>query len=251
MRFCVPVKRVIDYRVHVQLKPDATGVLTNGVKHAMNPFDEIALEQALRLREQGIATEVHAVAVGDDASDETLRSALAMGADKAVRIVSNEPLQPFPLAQCFTAFVKRMDASCVLMGKQAIDDDCNQTGQLLAGLLGWSQGTFASEISFSEDCSSASVTREIDGGLETVLCQMPAVITADLRLCEPRLPSLPNIMKAKSKPIERLTFEELEVSIHNTLQVSNYRKPPLRQGGEVLPSFDALIEVLKSKGVLS
>jgi len=251
MRLCVPIKRVIDYRVHVQLKPDSSGVLTQGVKHAMNPFDEIALEQALRLREQGVATEVVAVTAGDDASTDTLRTALAMGADTATRIVCDESPQPFALASLLAAFAKRIEASCVLMGKQAIDDDCNQTGQLLAGFLGWSQGTFASDLSFSDDCSSVTVTREIDGGLETIACQMPAVITADLRLCEPRLPSLPNIMKAKSKPIETITPDELGVTLQNTLSISNYRKPPARQGGEVIPSFDALMEALKSKGVLS
>lgn len=250
MRLCVPIKRVIDYRVHVQLKPNSSGVLTQGVKHAINPFDEIALEQALRLREQGVASEVLVVAAGDAASDDTLRTALAMGADKAARIACDEVPQPFALAKLLAAYVKRIEASCVMMGKQAIDDDCNQTGQLLAGFLGWSQGTFASELTFSDDRSSVTVTREIDGGLETLLCQMPAVVTADLRLCEPRLPSLPNIMKAKSKPIEKLTLDDLGVTLQNTLSISNYRKPSPRQGGEVLPSFEVLMEALTSKGVL-
>ena len=203
MKILVPVKRVIDYNVKVRVKSDQSGVELSNVKMSMNPFDEIAVEEAIRLKEAGNAEEIIAVSIGPDKAQETLRTALAMGADRAILVKTDDEVEPLAVAKILKAIVEEENPEIVLLGKQAIDDDCNQTGQMLAALLGWGQGTFASEVKL--DDSSVNVTREIDGGLETVKLNLPAVITSDLRLNEPRYASLPNIMKAKRKPLDEKT----------------------------------------------
>ncbi|MGR0189189.1 electron transfer flavoprotein subunit beta/FixA family protein, partial [Azospirillum aestuarii] len=225
----VPVKRVVDYNVKIRVKADGSGVETANVKMSMNPFDEIAVEEAVRLKEAGKATEVIVVTVGPTAAQETLRTALAMGADRGILVQTDAETQPLAVAKVLKALVDKEGPTLVILGKQAIDDDCNQTGQMLAALLGWPQGTFASKVVPGE--GSVTVTREIDGGLETVQLTLPAVVTADLRLNEPRYASLPNIMKAKKKPIETLAPDALGVDVAPRLTTLKVAEPAKRKAG--------------------
>ncbi|MCG5236622.1 electron transfer flavoprotein subunit beta/FixA family protein [Xanthobacter oligotrophicus] len=245
MKVIVPVKRVVDYNVKVRVKADGSGVETANVKMSMNPFDEIAVEEALRLREAGAAEEVIAVSVGTSACQETLRTALAMGADRAILVETAEETQPLGVAKALRAVVEREAARLVVLGKQAIDDDCNQTGQMLAGLLGWGQGTFASKISVSS--GTVVVTRETDAGLETVELALPVILTADLRLNEPRYASLPNIMKAKKKPLTVVTASDLGVDMAPRLQTLKVTEPRRRGGGIKVADIAALVEKLKTE----
>ena len=245
MKVLVPVKRVVDYNVKIRVKPDGSGVETANVKMSMNPFDEIAVEEAVRLKEAGTATEVIAVSLGVQSAQETIRTALAMGADRGVHVVTDLELQPLAVAKALVAIVEREKPELVILGKQAIDDDCNQTGQMLAALLGWPQGTFASKLVVAD--GHATVTREVDGGLETVRLKLPAVITADLRMNEPRYASLPNIMKAKKKPIAALAPGDLGVDLAPRLKTLKVAEPPKRQGGIKVASVEALVEKLKNE----
>jgi len=245
MRVMVGVKRVIDYAVKIRVKPDNSGVETNNVKMSMNPFDEIAVEEAVRLKEKKVATEIVAVTVGPTAAQEQLRTALAMGADRAIHVVTDKATLPLHVAKMFKALVEKEEPSMVLLGKQAIDDDCNQTGQMLAALMGWPQGAFASEISV--DDGKLTVVRETDGGLETVAMKLPAVVTADLRLNEPRYATLPNIMKAKKKKLEKVKPEDLGVEIKEHLSVTNVSEPPKRQAGIIVESIDELVDKLRNE----
>jgi electron transfer flavoprotein beta subunit len=245
MKVLVAVKRVIDYNVKIRVKPDGTGVETANVKMSMNPFDEIGVEEALRLKEKGAASEVIAVSLGPQACQETIRTALAMGADRGVHVVTDAELQPLAVAKLLAAVVKKEGPGLVIVGKQAIDDDCNQTGQMLSALLGWSQGTFASKVVV--DSGNLNVTREVDGGLETVTLKLPAVVTTDLRLNEPRYASLPNIMKAKKKPIEALTPEALGVDPAPRLKVLKVEEPPKRQAGVKVKSVAELVDKLRNE----
>ena len=245
MKILVPVKRVIDYNVKIRVKPDGSGVETANVKMSMNPFDEIAVEESVRLKEAGTATEVIAVSLGVQASQETIRTALAMGADRGIHVVTDQEVQPLAVAKALAAIVAREKPDLVLMGKQAIDDDCNQTGQMLAALLGWSQGTFASKLVVSD--GGVTVTREVDGGLETVRLTLPAVVTVDLRMNEPRYASLPNIMKAKKKPIAALTPADLGVDLAPRLKTLKVEEPPKRKGGVKVASVEALVEKLRNE----
>ena len=243
MKLLVAVKRVIDYNVKVRVKGDETGVETANVKMSMNPFDEIAVEEAVRLLEAGTATEVVAVSLGVQQCQETIRTALAMGADRGILVKTDRELQPLAVAKLLAKLVEQESPDAVILGKQAIDDDSNQTGQMLAGLLGWSQGTFASEISLAE--GKANVIREIDGGLQTISIDLPTIITTDLRLNEPRYASLPNIMKAKKKEIVEMTPEELGVDIAPRLTTLKVTEPPKREGGIKVETVTELIEKLK------
>jgi len=245
MKVLVAVKRVVDFNVKVRVKPDGSGVETTNVKMSMNPFDEIGVEEALRLKEKGAASEVVAVSLGAQACQETIRTALAMGADRGVHVLSDAELQPLAVAKLLAAVVKKEQPGLVIVGKQAIDDDCNQTGQMLSALLGWSQGTFASKLELKD--GGLSVTREVDGGLETVALTMPAVITTDLRLNEPRYASLPNIMKAKKKPIDQLTPEALGVDAAPRLKVLKVDEPPKRQAGTKVKTVAELVQKLKNE----
>ena len=245
MKILVATKRVIDYNVKVRVKADHTGVETTNVKMSMNPFDEIAVEEALRLKEAGIASEVVAVSLGEAKCQETLRTALAMGADRAVLVQAERELQPLAVAKLLKALVAREEPRLVIMGKQAIDDDSNQTGQMLAALLGWPQGTFASNLSVAED--QVEVTREIDGGLETLSLTLPAVITTDLRLNEPRYASLPNIMKAKKKPLDTMTPEDLGVDVTPRLSVLKVIEPPVREAGIRVNTVAELVDKLHNE----
>ena len=245
MKVIVPVKRVVDYNVKVRVKADGSGIETANVKMSMNPFDEIAVEEALRLREAGAAEEVIAVSVGTSACQETLRTALAMGVDRAILVETAEETQPLGVAKALRAVVEREAARLVVLGKQAIDDDCNQTGQMLAGLLGWGQGTFASKISVSS--GTVVVTRETDAGLETVELALPVILTADLRLNEPRYASLPNIMKAKKKPLTVVTASDLGVDMAPRLQTLKVTEPPRRGGGIKVADIAALVDKLKTE----
>ena len=245
MKVLVPVKRVVDYNVKIRVKPDGSGVETANVKMSMNPFDEIAVEEAVRLKEAGTATEVIAVSLGVQSAQETIRTALAMGADRGVHVVTDLELQPLAVAKALVAIVEREKPELVILGKQAIDDDCNQTGQMLAALLGWPQGTFASKLVVAD--GYATVTREVDGGLETVRLKLPAVITVDLRMNEPRYASLPNIMKAKKKPIAALAPGDLGVDLAPRLKTLKVAEPPKRQGGIKVASVEALVEKLKNE----
>ena len=246
MKILVPVKRVIDYNVKPRVKPDGTGVDLNNVKMSMNPFDEIAVEEALRLREKGVATEVIAVSVGPEKAQETLRTALAMGADRAILVVA-EDVEPLGVAKLLAKIMEEEAPGLVILGKQAIDDDSNQTGQMLAALTGRPQGTFASAVEVSGD--SVSVTREVDGGSETVSLQTPAIITTDLRLNEPRYASLPNIMKAKSKPMAMKTPADYGVDVSPRLTTLKVTEPPVRSAGIKVPDVDTLVAKLKEMGV--
>ncbi|MEI6558912.1 MAG: electron transfer flavoprotein subunit beta/FixA family protein [Rhodospirillaceae bacterium] len=245
MKVLVPVKRVVDYNVKIRVKPDGSGVETANVKMSMNPFDEIAVEESVRLKEAGIATDVIVVSLGVQAAQETIRTALAMGADRGIHVVSDLELQPLAVAKALVAIVGREKPDLVILGKQAIDDDCNQTGQMLAALLGWAQGTFASKLVIAD--GQATVTREVDGGLETVRLKLPAVITVDLRMNEPRYASLPNIMKAKKKPIAALSPGDLGVDLTPRLKTLKVAEPPRRKGGIKVASVEALVEKLKNE----
>ncbi len=246
MKILVPVKRVIDYNVKPRVKADGTGVDLANVKMSMNPFDEIAVEEALRLREKGAATEVIAVSVGPEKAQETLRTALAMGADRAILVVA-EDVEPLGVAKLLAKIMEEEAPGLVILGKQAIDDDSNQTGQMLAALTGRPQGTFASAVEVSGD--SVSVTREVDGGSETVSLKTPAIITTDLRLNEPRYASLPNIMKAKSKPMAMKTPADYGVDVSPRLKTLKVNEPPVRSAGIKVPDVDTLVAKLKEMGV--
>jgi electron transfer flavoprotein beta subunit len=245
MKILVAVKRVIDFNVKIRVKPDKTGVETANVKMSMNPFDEIGVEEAVRLKEGGGATEIVAVSMGPQQCQETIRTALAMGADRGIHVLSDAELQPLAVAKLLKALVDKEQPQLVILGKQAIDDDSNQTGQMLAALLGWSQGTFASKLKL--DGGKATVTREIDGGLETVELKLPAVVTTDLRLNEPRYASLPNIMKAKKKPIEQVTPDALKVDVAPRLKTLKVEEPAKRQGGKKVASALELVDKLKNE----
>ncbi len=244
MKVLVPVKRLIDYNVKIRVKSDGSGVETANVKMSMNPFDEISIEEAIRLKEAGIAEEVVAVSLGDQRCQETIRTALAMGADRGILVLSDAELQPLAVAKLLKAIVEREDPALVILGKQAIDDDSNQTGQMLAALLGWPQGTFASKLEIADGV--ATVIREVDGGLETVTLKMPCIVTTDLRLNEPRYASLPNIMKAKKKPIDTLTPDELGVDIAPRLKTLNVVEPPRREAGIKVADVAELVAKLKN-----
>jgi len=245
MKVLVAVKRVIDYNVKVRVKSDGSGVDLANVKMAMNPFDEIAVEQAIRLKEAGDAEEIVVVSAGPPQSQETIRTALAMGADRGILVESDAHLQPLAVSKLFKAIVEREEPGLVLLGKQAIDDDNSQTGQMLAGLLGWSQGTFASRVKIGD--GKVDVTREVDGGLESISLAMPAVITVDLRLNEPRYASLPNIMKAKKKPIDKMTPEDLDVDVTPRVKVVKVAEPPPRKGGVIVESVPELVDKLRNE----
>ena len=245
MKVLVAVKRVVDYNVKVRVKADKTGVDLANVKMSMNPFDEIGVEEALRLREKGVATEVIAVSLGPQAAQETIRTALAMGADRGIHVLTDQELQPLAVAKLLKAVIAKEQPQLVILGKQAIDDDCNQTGQMLAALLGWAQGTFASKVTIAD--GKAEVMREVDGGLETVTLKLPAVITTDLRLNEPRYASLPNIMKAKKKPIEQMTPEALGVDPSPRLVTLKVEEPQKRQGGRKVASVAELVDKLRNE----
>src|SRR6201990_1941621 len=249
MKVLVAVKRVIDYNVKIRVKADNTGVETANVKMSMNPFDEIAVEEAIRMREKGAATEVIVFSAGPAQCQETIRTALAMGADRGVLVQTDAELQPLAVAKLLKAVVDKEQPGLVIVGKQAIDDDSNQTGQMLAALLGWSQGTFASKLTLDGD--SVSVTREVDGGLQTVTLKAPAIITTDLRLNEPRYASLPNIMKAKKKPIEEKAPDAYGVDVTPRLQVLKTTEPPGRKSGAKVGSVAELVSKLKDEaGIL-
>ncbi|MBL27309.1 MAG: electron transfer flavoprotein subunit beta [Rhodospirillaceae bacterium] len=245
MKVLVAVKRVIDYNVKVRVKSDKTGVETANVKMSMNPFDEIAVEEAVRLKEAGKADEIVAVSMGVTQCQETLRTAFAMGADRGIHVLTDAELQPLAVAKLLKAIIDEEKPDLVILGKQAIDDDSNQTGQMLAGLLGWPQGTFASKLDVGD--GSLQVTREIDGGLETEKLTMPAIITTDLRLNEPRYASLPNIMKAKRKPIDQKAPEDYGVDIAPRLKTLKVTEPPKREGGVKVGSVDELVEKLRNE----
>ena len=247
MKILVPVKRVIDYNVKPRVKMDGTGVDLANVKMSMNPFDEIAVEEAIRLKEKGVATEIVAVSVGPQKAQETLRTALAMGADRAILVQTDDEVEPLAVAKILKAIADEETPGLVILGKQAIDDDCNQTGQMLAALMGRPQGTFASKIEVSGD--SVAVTREVDGGLETVKLALPAIVTTDLRLNEPRYASLPNIMKAKSKPLATRAPVDYGVDTAPRLKTLKVSEPPVRSAGIKVADVDALVAKLKELGV--
>jgi electron transfer flavoprotein beta subunit len=249
MKVLVAVKRVVDYNVKVRVKADQSGVETANVKMSMNPFDEIAVEEAIRLKEKGSATEIVAVSMGPQACQETIRTALAMGADRGILVQTDVELQPLAVAKLLKAIIDKEQPRLVILGKQAIDDDCNQTGQMLAALLGWPQGTFASKVAPAAD--TIEVTREVDGGLETVELKLPAIVTTDLRLNEPRYASLPNIMKAKKKPIDDKTPDAYGVDVKPRLQVLKTVEPERRKSGIKVTSVADLVGKLKNEaGVL-
>ncbi len=252
MKVLVPVKRVIDYNVKVRVKADGTGVDLANVKMSMNPFDEIAVEEAIRLKEAGKAEEVIAVSIGVKQAQETLRTALAMGADRAILVVAADDvhtdIEPLAVAKILAKIVEEEQPGLVIAGKQSIDNDMNATGQMLSALLGWSQATFASEVDIDGD--NAKVTREVDGGLQTISVKMPAIITADLRLNEPRYASLPNIMKAKKKPLDEKTAADFGVDVTPRLEIVTTSEPPVRQAGIKVGSVDELVSKLKDAGAL-
>jgi electron transfer flavoprotein beta subunit len=245
MKVLVPVKRVVDYNVKIRVRPDGSGVDTANVKMSMNPFDEIAVEEAIRLKEKGAATEIVAVSLGIAACAETIRTALAMGADRGILVETDAELQPLAVAKLLRAIVQRENPQLVIMGKQAIDDDMNATGQMLAALLGWPQGTFASKLEVAGE--TLNVTREIDGGLETVALTLPAIVTTDLRLNEPRYASLPNIMKARKKPIETLKPDGLGVDPAPRLQTIKVAEPGKRQAGAKVADVAELVGKLRTE----
>ncbi len=245
MKVLVPVKRVVDYNVKVRVKSDQSGVDIANVKMSMNPFDEIAVEEATRLKEKGVATEIIAVSCGVAQSQETLRTAMAIGADRAVLVQTDVELQPLAVAKLLKALVDKEQPQLVILGKQAIDGDANQTGQMLAALLNWPQATFASKVEVSGD--SVSVTREVDGGLETLSLKLPAIITTDLRLNEPRYVTLPNIMKAKKKTLDVVSPEDLGVDVAPRLKTLKVSEPPARSAGVIVADVAALVEKLKNE----
>ncbi|TMV94726.1 electron transfer flavoprotein subunit beta/FixA family protein [Thioclava sp. BHET1] len=252
MKVLVPVKRVIDYNVKARVKADGSGVDLANVKMSMNPFDEIAVEEAIRLKEKGIVEEIIVVSIGVKQAQETLRTALAMGADRAILVVAaddvHQDIEPLAVAKILAKVVEAEDPKMVILGKQAIDNDMNATGQMLAALLGWGQATFASEVVVEGE--AAKVTREVDGGLQTIEVKLPAIVTADLRLNEPRYASLPNIMKAKKKPLEEKTADDFGVDVSPRLEVVSVKEPETRQAGEIVPDVDTLVAKLKEKGVV-
>jgi len=254
MKVLVGVKRAIDYAVKIQIKSDASGVVTQGVKHAMNPFDEIAMEQAVKLKEKKVAKEVIAVSCGPKQSAEVLRTALALGADRAIHVdipeADFDKVQPIHISKILAKLVAKENVDLLIVGKQAIDDDCNQTGQMAAALLNWPQCTFASKFEVSADKKEATCEREIDGGLETIKVKLPSVLTADLRLNTPRYATLPNIMKAKKKPMAKITPKELEVDITPRSQVIKVAEPPKRAGGGKVADVAELVEKIKKLGVV-
>jgi electron transfer flavoprotein beta subunit len=248
MKVLVPVKRVVDYNVKVRVKADGTGVETANVKMSMNPFDEIAVEEAVRLKEKGVATEIIAISAGPSACQEQIRTALAMGADRGILVEHDGVLEPLAVAKILKAIVAKEGPQLVILGKQAIDDDMNATGQMLAALLGWGQGTFASKV--EKDGDTLKVTREVDGGLETVALKLPAIVTTDLRLNEPRYASLPNIMKAKKKPLDETTAEALGVDVAPRLKVLKTAEPAGRSAGVKVANAAELVSKLKTAGVI-
>jgi electron transfer flavoprotein beta subunit len=248
MKILVPVKRVVDFNVKIRVKGDGSGVELSNVKMSMNPFDEIAVEEALRLREAGKASEVVVVSVGPAQAAETIRTGLAMGADRGILVKTDAEMQPLAVAKIFKALAEAEKPGLIILGKQAIDDDCNQTGQMLAALLGWPQGTFASKLVIGD--GAAEVTREVDGGLQTLSLKLPAVVTTDLRLNEPRYASLPNIMKAKKKPLDETTPETLGVDVAPRLKVLKTAEPAGRTAGVKVGSAAELVAKLKTAGVL-
>jgi electron transfer flavoprotein beta subunit len=247
MKILVPVKRVVDYNVKIRVKPDGSGVELANVKMSMNPFDEIAVEEALRLREAGTASEVIAVSIGPAKAKETIRTALAMGADRGILVQTddNAIVEPLAVAKLLKGIAEAEQPGLIILGKQAIDDDCNQTGQMLSALLGWSQATFASKIAIGD--GSAEITREVDGGLETLNVTMPAIVTTDLRLNEPRYASLPNIMKAKKKPLDTKTPADFDVDVAPRLKVISTTEPPTRSAGVIVESVAELVDKLKNE----
>lgn len=245
MKILVAVKRLIDYNVKIRVKPDNTGVETANVKMSMNPFDEIAVEEAVSLKEAGTVDEIIAVSLGPKASQETIRTALAMGCDRGIHVETDDELQPLAVAKLLKGIIEKESPDLVILGKQAIDDNSNQTGQMLSALLGWSQGTFASELELAD--GTANVTREVDGGLETIKINMPCVITTDLRLNVPRYASLPNIMKAKKKQIDVMSPGDLGVDTTPRLQTLKVTEPPKREAGAVLESVAELVDKLKNE----
>jgi electron transfer flavoprotein beta subunit len=245
MKVLVPVKRVVDYNVKIRVKADGSGVDLANVKMSMNPFDEISVEEALRLKEAGKATEIIVVSIGPQGASETIRTALAMGADRGILIKTDDEVQPLGVAKLLAAVVAEEQPGLVIVGKQAIDDDCNQTGQMLAALLGWAQGTFASKIVIND--GSADVTREVDGGLETITVKLPAIVTSDLRLNEPRYASLPNIMKAKKKPLADKSPADYGVDIAVRLKTLKVEEPPKRSAGIKVKDVAELVAKLKTE----
>ncbi len=245
MKVLVAVKRVVDYNVKIRVKPDQTGVELANVKMSMNPFDEIAVEEALRIKEAGTADEIIAVSIGVQQCQETIRTALAMGADRGILVKTDEVMEPLHVAKILKAVVDEEQPGLVILGKQAIDDDCNQTGQMLAALLGWPQGTFASKIEFAD--GTANVTREVDGGLQTLTLKLPMIVTTDLRLNEPRYASLPNIMKAKKKPIDEKTPEDLGVDMAPRLTILTVAEPPKREAGVIVADAAELVQKLRNE----
>jgi electron transfer flavoprotein beta subunit len=245
MKILVPVKRVVDYNVKIKLKSDNSGVDLENTKMSMNPFDEIAVEEAVRLKEKKICDEIIAISIGSAKSEETLRTALAVGADKGILIETEEEVQPLEVEKILKEIIKKKNPDLVLMGKQAIDDDSNQTGQMLAALLSWPQGTFTSKLEING--KKINVTREIDGGLETLGMELPAIVTTDLRLNEPRYASLPNIMKAKQKPIEKITPGDLNIEIKQRLKTLKVTEPPKKEAGIKVDSVQELISKLHEK----
>ena len=248
MKILVGYKRVVDYNVRIQVKPDGSGVVTDGVKMSANPFDDIALEEALRLREKGVATEVIVVTMGAADNQAHIRNGLAMGANRAIHIVTDGPIQPLTAARAFMKLIEKEQPGLVLMGKQAIDDDASQTGQMLATLWGRPQATFASAIAIEGD--KALVTREVDAGLESLEVQLPALVSVDLRLNEPRFIKLPDIMKAKSKPMETIAFADLDVESAELLTTSHYAPPAQRSKGVMVKDVAELVAALKNKGLV-
>jgi electron transfer flavoprotein beta subunit len=249
MKILVPVKRVVDFNAKVRVKADGSGVELSNVKMSINPFDEIAVEEAIRLKEKGSATEVVAVSIGPAQAEDTLRTALAMGADRGILIGFDAELEPLAVAKVLKAVAIEEKADLIILGKQAIDYDCDQTGQMLAALLGWPQGTFASKVTV--DADSLIVTREVDGGHQTVKLKLPAIVTADLRLNQPRYASLPNIMKAKKKPVTKKALDALGIDVHPRLEILKMAEPPRRKAGVKVASVAELINKLKTEaGVL-
>ena len=245
LKVLVPVKRVVDYNVKVRVKSDKSGVELDNVKMSMNPFDEIAVEEALRLKEKGIATEVIAISIGPTQVQETIRNALAMGADSGIFIEATNNLEPLNIAKIISSVAKKESIDLMILGKQAIDDDMNATGQMIAALLGWPQATFASKVEISD--KKAVVSREVDGGIENIEVALPAVISTDLRLNEPRYASLPNIMKAKKKPINQIQVDELNLKIKQRLDILKVEEPTKRQSGTMLKTVEELVDKLKNE----
>jgi electron transfer flavoprotein beta subunit len=248
MKILVCLKRVVDYNVRIRVKPDGSGVVTDGVKMSINPFDEIALEEALRIRERGDADEVIALSIGIDDCQQQLRTGLAMGADRAILVQTDDAVEPLNAARAIFKLIEREEPGLVILGKQAIDDDCNQTGQMLAALWGRPQATFASKLELND--GRATVTREVDAGLEVIDVELPAVVTTDLRLNEPRYVKLPDIMKAKKKPLETLALSDLGIEAAPGFTVDAYEPPPVRAKGIMVDSVEALVGTLRDKGLL-